>query len=122
MEDRVDSPPPVPHDLPIDRSFDIENSMLRNVFLVTEIPLPTPKASLQASREPILVNDHIVLFVEPGVPDDAIDDVCVGCSAYDHTRLCFQVPDAGRSLFSIEGDSFGVGLVYVSSAGLGLVS
>lgn len=36
--------------------------------------------------------------------------------------LCFQIPDAGRSLFSINGGSFGVGLVYASSAGLGFVS
>lgn len=36
--------------------------------------------------------------------------------------LCFQVPDAGRSLFSINGGFFGIGLMYASSADLGLVS
>lgn len=77
VKDRVDSPSPVPHYLPIGFSFDIEDSMLRNIVLIAKVPIPRSKASLQASCKPILVHDHIVLFVELGVPDDAIDDICV---------------------------------------------
>lgn len=126
LKDLINSPTPIPHNLRVWLPLDVEDAVLRDEFLVRRLSLPRVDTGLQASLKSILVTDNKVRAIVFFVPYEAVKYICLQRLEYTRRGVAwYYLPEAGRSLFSPDCESFEVGDAHgeVSSAGgVGLLS